>query len=81
MGFQKHAETVKLKGYTSACHFSGVNHTKIAGVAPAWRYACRRTEVVLDCGLGGSEALLIDMSTDPTAFPPISLFEKLEDAA
>lgn len=84
LGFQKHAETVKFKGYTSACHFSAVDHTKIAEACgcPAVRVA-RADELgaALDRGFAGKEPLLIDMITDPAAFPPISLFEKLEDAA
>ncbi|MER8887792.1 acetolactate synthase catalytic subunit [Mesorhizobium sp. M0816] len=84
LGFQKHAETVKFKGYTSACHFSVVDHTKIAEACacPAVRVT-RADELgaALDRGLTGSGPLLIDMITDPAAFPPISLFENLEDAA
>lgn len=32
-------------------------------------------------GLAGGELLLIDLVTDQTAYPPISLFKKLENAA
>lgn len=84
LGFQKHAETVKFKGYTSACHFSAVDHTKIAEGCgcPALRVA--RTEelgAALYRGLTGHGPLLIDLITDPGAFPPISLFAKLEEGA
>ncbi|MER8848678.1 acetolactate synthase catalytic subunit [Mesorhizobium australicum] len=84
LGFQKHAETVKFKGYTTACHFSAVDHTKVAEACgcPALRVArIEELGVALDRGLAGRGPLLIDMITDPGAFPPISLFEKLEDAA
>ncbi|MER8824898.1 thiamine pyrophosphate-dependent enzyme, partial [Mesorhizobium sp. M0991] len=84
LGFQKHAETVKFKGYTSACHFSVVDHAKIAEACgcPAVRVS-RPDELAeaLDRGLTGKLPLLIDMITDPSAFPPISLFEKLEEQA
>ncbi|TIN32500.1 MAG: acetolactate synthase catalytic subunit [Mesorhizobium sp.] len=84
LGFQKHAETVKFKGYTSACHFSSVDHTRIAEACGCPAVRVSRTEelgAALDCGLSGPGPLLIDMITDPAAFPPISLFEQLEDAA
>ncbi|WP_033058224.1 acetolactate synthase catalytic subunit [Sinorhizobium arboris] len=84
LGFQKHAETVKFKGYTSACHFRAVDHTKVAEACgcPALRIA-RADELgaALDRGLSGQGPLLIDMITDPGAFPPISLFEKLGEEA
>ncbi|NRP76037.1 Acetolactate synthase large subunit IlvB1 [Ensifer psoraleae] len=84
LGFQKHAETVKFKGYTSACHFSVVDHTKVAEGCGCPALRVERTEdlgAALDRALAGQGPLLIDMITDPGAFPPISLFEKLEDGA
>ncbi|MFQ6163455.1 acetolactate synthase catalytic subunit [Sinorhizobium meliloti] len=84
LGFQKHAETVKFKDYTSACHFSAVDHTKVAEACGCPAIRVGRTDelgAALDRGLSGQGPLLIDMITDPGAFPPISLFEKLEEAA
>ncbi|CCM80264.1 acetolactate synthase catalytic subunit [Rhizobium mesoamericanum] len=82
LGFQKHAETVKFQDYTSACHFSAVDHTKVAEACGCPAVRVSRAEDLgeaLDRGLNGKSPLLIDMITDPGAFPPISLFEKLQE--
>ncbi|MDW9819535.1 acetolactate synthase catalytic subunit [Sinorhizobium meliloti] len=84
LGFQKHAETVKFKGYTSACHLSAVDHARIAEACGCAAVRVGRADelgAALDRGFAGQASLLIDMITDPAAFPPISLFEKMEDAA
>jgi len=78
LGFQKDAETVKFGRYTSACHFAPVDHAAIARAC-----GCRSVRVesagsvlpALTAALRSDEPWLIDVLTDPDAFPPLSLFE------
>jgi acetolactate synthase I/II/III large subunit len=78
LGYQKDAEDVKFGGYTSACHFAPVDHAAIAVAC-----GCRgvRVESADDYLPAVQEALasdvttVIDVVTDPQAFPPITFFE------
>jgi acetolactate synthase-1/2/3 large subunit len=83
LGFQKDAETVKFGSYTSACRFSAVDHAAIARGC-----GCIGTTVTSPDNLGQvpDEALaaqrpwLIEIIADPSAHPPISLFDGTLDA-
>jgi acetolactate synthase-1/2/3 large subunit len=78
LGYQKDAEDVKFGGYTSACHFAPVDHAAIARAC-----GCRgvRVENAADYLPAVREALaadvttVIDVMTDPMAYPPITFFE------
>ncbi len=78
LGYQKDAEDVKFGGYTSACHFAPVDHAAVARAC-----GCRgvRVETASDYLPAVREALrsdvttLIDVQTDPLAYPPITFFE------
>jgi len=83
LGYQKDAEDVKFGGYTSACHFAPVDHAAIARAC-----GCRgvRIESADDYLPAVREALasdvttLIDVNTDPNAYPPITFFEGVLDS-
>lgn len=78
LGYQKDAETVKFKNYTSACHLGPVDHTKIAAAC-----GCKSVRVDRAGDIGGAlttamasdDPWLIEVMTDPNAHPAISLFE------
>jgi acetolactate synthase-1/2/3 large subunit len=78
LGYQKDAETVKFGTYTSACHFSPVDHAAIARAC-----GCRATRIVNSCELATSlveaissgEPWLLDVIADPDAHPAISLYD------
>ena len=78
LGFQKDAERVKFGAYTSACHFAPVDH---AAIARARGCKAVRVEAVsalaptLGEALGSTPPWLIDVVTDPDAYPPLSLFD------
>ncbi|NTF97915.1 acetolactate synthase catalytic subunit [Rhizobium rhizogenes] len=77
LGFQKDAETVKFGKYTTACHFTEVDHAALAravgmdgvridqagDIAPALRKA-----------LASGRPWLIEVITSPGAHPALSLF-------
>jgi acetolactate synthase-1/2/3 large subunit len=84
LGYQKHAETVKFGRYTSACYFAPVDHAKIA---EACGCPARRIDDAADLApalreaLTGGGPMLLDVITDPNAFPPLSLMANLEGAS
>lgn len=77
LGFQKDAETVKFGEYTSACHFSDVDH---AAVARATGMEAVRVDAVGDIAPALRDALaaraprFIEIMTSPLAHPALSLF-------
>jgi len=78
LGFQKDAETVKFGSYTTACHFSPVDHAAIAracGCGGALVAAPGDLAKALDLALADNRPWLIEVTTDPSAHPPISLFD------
>ncbi|WP_213290999.1 acetolactate synthase catalytic subunit [Bradyrhizobium sp. sGM-13] len=84
LGFQKDAETVKFGGYTSACHLSPVDHAAIAracGCGGAVVRAPGDLGKTLDLALTERRPWLIEVMTDPSAHPPISLFDGTLDHA
>ncbi|TGQ50174.1 acetolactate synthase catalytic subunit [Mesorhizobium sp. M1C.F.Ca.ET.193.01.1.1] len=84
LGFQRDAETVKFGNYTSACHFSAVDH---AGIAKACGCPSVRVDdpaelpSALRRGIEDGGPLLIEVMTDPNAHPPLSLFAEMDEAA
>lgn len=78
LGYQKDAEDVKFGRHTGACYFSPVDH---AAVARACGLNGVRIEAVGDFlpavkeALAAGETTLIDVHTDPQAYPPITFFE------
>lgn len=78
LGFQKDAETVKFGSYTTACHFSPVDHAAIAracGCGGAVVSTPGDLGKALDVALAENRPWLIEVTTDPSAHPPISLFD------
>ena len=83
LGFQKDAETVKFGSYTSACHFAPVNHCGIAQACGCHAEVVTEAAALQPALQRAREArrpYLIDVRTDPAAFPPLSLFVNLADA-
>jgi acetolactate synthase-1/2/3 large subunit len=78
LGFQKDAETVKFGRYTGACHFSPVDH---AAVARACGLEAHRVEDAADVrprlaeALGSSRTVVLELMTDPDAYPPLTMFD------
>lgn len=84
LGYQRDAETVKFGDYTSACHFSTVDHAALAAACgcPAVRVDDpAELASALKRGIEGEGPLLIEVMTDPEAHPPLSLFAEMDAAA
>jgi acetolactate synthase-1/2/3 large subunit len=83
LAYQKDAETVKFGRATSACVFTSVDHAQVARAC-----GCRGVNVkhpdeylpALQDALASGETTLIDVDTDPLAYPPITAFDEKLDA-
>lgn len=78
LGYQKHAETATHGAYTDAVAFAPVDH---AAIARACGCAGVRVEDPADYGPALEAALaadvptVIDVVTDPEAYPPVTMFD------
>jgi len=78
LGYQKDAETVKFGTYTTACHFSPVDHAAIAracGCRAVRIDAVQEIAPALQSAIASAEPVLIDIVTDPEAHPALSLYD------
>jgi acetolactate synthase-1/2/3 large subunit len=78
LGYQKHGENAKFSAHTVAVDFKPVDHAAIAaacGVRGVRVKSLAELEAALDAAQGSEQGLLIDVVTDPNAYPPITAFE------
>ncbi|MEE2760734.1 MAG: acetolactate synthase catalytic subunit [Pseudomonadota bacterium] len=82
LAYQKDAEDVKFGRHTSAVYFEPVNHAAIARAC-----GCRGVRIesatdylpALKEALATDETTVIDVLIDPDAYPPITLFDGLDN--
>lgn len=78
LAYQKDAEDVKFGRHSSACYFSPVDHAAVARACGIRGVRVERASDYLPAlreALVSGEATLIDVVTDPEAYPPITFFE------
>ncbi|RPI46018.1 MAG: acetolactate synthase catalytic subunit [Betaproteobacteria bacterium] len=83
LAYQKDAEDVKYERHTGACQFSPVDHAAIARACGCRGVTVRHPREYLPAlreALASGETTLIDVDTDPEAYPPITLFDGKLDA-
>lgn len=83
LGYQKDAETVKFGRHTSACVFSAVDHAAVARACGCRGVTVKHPDAYLPAlreALASGETTLIDVDTDPLAYPPITFFDEKLDA-
>jgi len=83
LGYQKDAEDVKFGRHTSACQFSPVDHAAIARACGCRGVSIRSAGEYLPAlreALSLNETTVLDVDTDPEAYPPITLFDEKLDA-
>lgn len=82
LAYQKDAEDVKFTRHSSACYFTPVDHAQIARACGCRGVRVERPSEYLPAlreALAAEETTVIDVITDPQAYPPITMFdEKLE---
>lgn len=78
LGYQKDAEDVKFGRHTTACTFHPVNHTAIADACGC---SAKRVDKSADLGealraaLSARRPFLLEVMTDPQAYPPLTMFD------
>jgi acetolactate synthase-1/2/3 large subunit len=78
LGFQKDAETIKFGRHTRACRFAPVDHSAIARACglEAWRIESpEQLRPRLADALVGSKTVLLELMTDPDAYPPLTMYD------
>ncbi len=78
LGYQKHAENIKFGAFTDACHFVPVDHAAIARAVGAKGIRVDEASKLgsaLDEALNNDTITVIDVVTDPNAFPPVTWYE------
>jgi acetolactate synthase-1/2/3 large subunit len=81
LGYQKDAEDVKFGRHSTACYFTPVDHAAIARAT-----GCRgvRIEQAADYlpalreALASDTTTVLDVITDPAAYPPVTFFDGLD---
>jgi acetolactate synthase I/II/III large subunit len=84
LAYQMHAEDVKFGRHTNACEFTPVDHAAIARAC-----GCRGISITkaadylpaLKEALALNETTVLDVATDPKAYPPITFFDDKMDAS
>ncbi len=83
LGFQKDAEDVKFGRHTGACYFAAVDHARVAKACGCNAYTVSDPDTlnsVLKAAIDSGQPALIDVITDPSAYPPLTMMEnKLEE--
>lgn len=82
LGYQKDAEDVKFGTHTTACYFTPVDHAAIARACGVEGVRVEKAEDYLPAvkkALASGKPCVIDVVTDPAAYPPITLFAQLDD--
>jgi len=81
LGYQKHAENAKFGRHTTAIGFAPVDHAAIAracGVKGVRVGTADEYRAAVEDALRDGQTVLIDAIVDPAAFPPVTLFDRLE---
>lgn len=81
LGYQKDAEDTKFGRHTGACYFAPVDHAAIARACGAGGVRIEDPADYLPAvrqGLAGGGPFVIDVVTDPEAYPPITAFDHLD---
>jgi acetolactate synthase-1/2/3 large subunit len=78
LGFQKDAEDVKFGRHTTACRFAPVDHAQIARACGCRGVTIARADEfqpALRDALAADTTTVLDVMTDPDAYPPLTLFD------
>lgn len=81
LGYQKDAEDVKFGRHSNGCYFAPVDHAAIARAC-----GCRGVRIekagdylpALIAALASRETTVLDVVTDPLAYPPVTFFDNLD---
>lgn len=81
LGYQKHAENAKFGRHTSAIYFAPVDHAAVAracGITGVRVETAEQYRTAVEDAVRSGQSVVIDAIVDPAAFPPVTLFDRLE---
>ena len=81
LGYQLHAETLLFGKHTDVCNFQPVDHAAIARACGCEGIRIEEPDRLLPAikqALASPITTLLDVVTDPNAFPPVTAFDKLK---
>lgn len=82
LGYQKDAEDVKFGRQTGGCYFTPVDHAMLAEASGCRGVRIEKAEDYLPAlkeALASDVTTVLDVITDPEAYPPITFFDGLDD--
>jgi acetolactate synthase-1/2/3 large subunit len=82
LGYQKDAEDVKFGRHSTACYFTAVDHAAIARASGCRGVRIEKANEYLPAlreALECNETTVLDVVTDPAAYPPVTFFDGLDD--
>jgi acetolactate synthase-1/2/3 large subunit len=83
LAYQKDAEDVKFGRHTGACVFTPVDHAAIARACGCRGVSIKNAADYLPAlreALASNETTVLDVDTDPEAYPPITMFDEKLDS-
>ena len=81
LGYQKDAEDVKFGRHSTACYFTAVDHAAIARASGCRGIRIEKASEYLPAlreALACNETTVLDVITDPAAYPPVTFFDGLD---
>ena len=82
LGYQKDAEDMKFGRHSERCYFTPVDHAALARACGCRGVRIERAQDYLPAlkeALAANETTLLDVVTDPLAYPPVTFFDGLDD--
>lgn len=82
LGYEKHAEKVFFNNYSNACDFEAVDHAAIARACGCHGVRVEHPDEflpALKAGFADEGVTVIDVVTDQTAYPPVTVFEQQDN--
>jgi len=82
LAYQKDAEEVKFGRHSDRCYFTAVDHAQIANGCGCRGVRIEKAEDYLPAlkeALASGETTLLDVITDPQAYPPVTFFDCVDD--
>lgn len=83
LGYQKDAESIKFGRHSPGLYFESVDHAKVAEACGCRGVRIEKAEDYLPAlrdALESNETVVLDVITDPEAYPPVTFFDNsLED--